>query len=131
MAVVFKPRSGAEVKKELAFAATPIKVDQVADLALLKIQAPPKDLSYLPLGEITMVEVGQDVHAIGHPEGEVWTYTTGIVSQIRPGYQWVGLDGLLHQSKVIQTQTALNPGNSGGPLLNDRRGRGVKLRRGG
>ena len=120
MAVVFKPQRGVEVKKELAFAATPIKVDQVADLALLKIQAPPQNLSTLPLGDMAKVEVGEDVHDIGHPDGEVWTYTTGIISQIRPGYQWTGPDGLLHQSKVIQTQTALNPGNSGGPLLNDR-----------
>jgi S1-C subfamily serine protease len=32
--------------------------------------------------------VGADVHAIGHPTGEAWTYTTGIVSQIRPDYEW-------------------------------------------
>lgn len=119
MAVVFKPRKGVEIKKELAFAATLVKVDQVADLALLKIQAPPQNVSVLPLGDMTDLEVGQDVHAIGHPDGEVWTYTTGIVSQVRPSYQWTGADKLLHQSKVIQTQTALNPGNSGGPLLND------------
>ncbi|MGE0827356.1 MAG: trypsin-like peptidase domain-containing protein [Candidatus Binatia bacterium] len=120
MAVVLKPQRGVEIKKELAFAATLVKVDQVADLALLKIQKPPQNMSVLSLGEITDIEVGQDVHAIGHPDGEVWTYTTGIISQIRSSYQWTGADNLLHQSKVIQTQTALNPGNSGGPLLNDR-----------
>lgn len=119
IAVVFKPQRGVEVKKELAFAATPVKVDQITDLALLQIQTPPQTLRVLALGDIAKVEVGQDVHAIGHPEGEVWTYTTGIISQIRPRYQWQGADGLLHQSTVIQTQTALNPGNSGGPLLND------------
>ncbi len=59
------------------------------------------------------------MHAIGHPKGEAWTYTTGTISQIRPGYQW-RTEGLLHQGTVIQTQTALNPGNSGWPLLNDR-----------
>ncbi|MGH7963212.1 MAG: trypsin-like peptidase domain-containing protein, partial [Candidatus Binatia bacterium] len=119
LAVVFKPQRGVEVRKDLAFAATPIKMDQIADLALLKIQAPPQNLRVLSLGNIMEVEVGQDVHAIGHPGGEVWTYTTGTISQVRPGYQWTGADGLLHQSRVIQTQTALNPGNSGGPLLND------------
>lgn len=120
IAVVFKPQRGVEVKKELAFAATAVKVDQVADLALLKIQTPPQSLNVLPLGDMAKVEVGQDVHAIGHPDGEVWTYTVGLISQIQPSYQWTGSDGLLHQGKVIQTQTALNPGNSGGPLLNDR-----------
>jgi hypothetical protein len=58
------------------------------------------------------------VHAIGHPSGEVWTYTTGTISQIRPNYEWTA-DGFTHRSTVIQTQTAINAGNSGGPLLND------------
>ena len=120
VAVVFKPQRGVEVKQELAFAAIPVKVDQVADLALLQILAPPKNLPVLPLGSMTDIAVGEDVHAIGHPDGEVWTYTTGIISQVRPRYQWASGDGLQHQSDVIQTQTALNPGNSGGPLLNDR-----------
>lgn len=118
-AVVFKPQKGVAVRRDLAFAARLIKVDQVADLALLQILAPPPDLPVLSLGDLTEVEVGQDVHAIGHPEGEVWTYTTGIISQVRPQYQWKGENHLSHQGTVIQTQTALNPGNSGGPLLND------------
>ncbi len=119
MTVYFKPEEGVEAKKDLAFTATPLKVDQVADLALLRIQAPPPDLHPLSRGDLKELEVGQDVHAIGHPKGEAWTYTTGTISQIRPGYQW-RTEGLLHQGTVIQTQTALNPGNSGGPLLNDR-----------
>ncbi len=65
------------------------------------------------------VEVAQEVHAIGHPEGEIWTYTKGIISQIRPQYEWSYNDRIKHKSKVIQTQTPINPGNSGGPLLND------------
>lgn len=116
--VVFKPAASIDLKKELAFAAIPTKTDPTFDLALLQLQAHPPTLSVLPLGDISQLQVGQDVHAIGHPKGEVWTYTTGIISQIRPEYQWK--DGnLLHQATVIQTQTALNPGNSGGPLLND------------
>ncbi len=120
LAVVFKPQRGVEIQEDLAFAASIITKDEVADLALLKILTPPSHLPVLSLGDIGRVEVGQDVHAIGHPEGEVWTYTTGIISQVRPHYQWHGSDNLAHQSTVIQTQTALNPGNSGGPLLNDR-----------
>jgi hypothetical protein len=65
------------------------------------------------------VEVAQEVHAIGHPEGEIWTYTKGIISQIRPEYEWSYNDRIKHKTKVIQTQTPINPGNSGGPLLND------------
>jgi len=65
------------------------------------------------------VEVAQDVHAIGHPGGEIWTYTKGIISQIRPNYEWAPDNKVLHESKVIQTQTPINPGSSGSPLLND------------
>jgi len=118
--VVFKPEEGVEIKKELAFTTTPVKLDPLADLALLQIQTPPPALRILRLGNIADVEVGQEVYAIGHPEGEAWTYTTGTVSQIHPGYRWTGTDGQLHEGTVIQTQTASNPGNSGGPLLNDR-----------
>ncbi len=65
------------------------------------------------------VQVGSDVHAIGHPTGEAWTYTRGIVSQIRRDYEWQAEDKVLHKATVIQTQTPINPGNSGGPLLDD------------
>jgi hypothetical protein len=65
----------------------------------------------------TDLEVGADVAAIGHPEGQRWTFTKGIVSQIRPDYQWSTGPGDTHRATVIQTQTPINPGNSGGPLL--------------
>ena len=65
------------------------------------------------------MNVGQDVHAIGHPQGEVWTYTRGIVSQIRANYEWKTEEGITHRANIIQTQTPINPGNSGGPLLDE------------
>lgn len=117
--VVFKPKDSTELKKELAFRATVEKVDQVTDLALLKVHAPPKTLAFLRLGDILTLAVGQDVHAIGHPEGEVWTYTKGIISQIRANYSWSTSEDRAHRAKVVQTQTPVNPGNSGGPLLDD------------
>jgi hypothetical protein len=73
----------------------------------------------LPLGSLQDVAVGSDVHAIGHPTGESWTYTKGFVSQIRQGYEWSTEDGMAHRADVVQTQTPINPGNSGGPLLSD------------
>jgi len=63
--------------------------------------------------------VGQDVHAIGHPEGQIWTYTKGLISQIRANFEWSTSDRDKHRAKVIQTQTPINPGNSGGPLMDD------------
>ncbi|ODS31608.1 MAG: protease [Candidatus Scalindua rubra] len=121
--VVFKPKKGIELKKEelleeLLYVAKVIKVDQMTDLALLKIENPPDNLPTLKRGNIDNVEVAQDVHAIGHPGGNVWTYTTGTISQIRPKYKFPH-DNMIFESKVIQTQTPINPGSSGGPLLND------------
>ena len=83
----------------------------------MRIESPPPSLSVAKLGSMKGVSVGQEVHAIGHPEGEIWSYTKGIISQIRPVYEWSSEDGIGHKASVIQTQTPINPGNSGGPLL--------------
>jgi S1-C subfamily serine protease len=117
--VILKPSTGVEIREDLVFAARVVKVDALSDLALLKIKNPPKNLPTLKLGSIKEVEVGQEVHAIGHPKGEVWTYSKGVISQIRPNYEWTYEDGSFHKAKVIQTQTPINPGSSGSPLLND------------
>jgi S1-C subfamily serine protease len=118
IAVVFKPEQGVDIKKDLAYAAIPSKIDETADLALLKVEAPASLLHPLQIVDTSKLEVGDDVHAIGHPGGEVWTYTTGTINQIRPQYEWKEGDKI-HRATVIQTQTAINPGNSGGPLLNN------------
>jgi S1-C subfamily serine protease len=117
--VYFKPKNDADLKNALAFRAQVERVDQVADLALLKIERPPQTFPSLGFGNASALNVGQDVHAIGHPNGALWTYTTGTISQIRSDFQWTAGDGISHQAKVVQTQTPINPGNSGGPLLDD------------
>ena len=116
--VVFKPKKGEDLKKELVRTATVERIDKTLDLALLKIVAPPKPLVFARLGKSSQLEVGQDVFAIGHPMGEIWTFTKGIISQIRPEYEW-GDAAARHRATVIQTQTPINPGNSGGPLLDE------------
>lgn len=118
--VIFKPaQEGAEIGEADVRIAKVLKVDQVADLALIQVENVPSGVRPLPLGKIETLPVGADVHAIGHPDGESWTYTRGIVSQVRRNYQWVTQSGLKHEATVVQTQTPINPGNSGGPLLND------------
>jgi S1-C subfamily serine protease len=117
--VFLKPKNSSELRRELAFAATVEKTDQTSDLALLQMINPPPSLSFVALGNGSSLNVGQDAHAIGHPKGEVWTYTRGIISQIRGNYQWKTEEGFTHRANVIQTQTPINPGNSGGPLLDD------------
>ena len=107
---------------EQGFYATVRKIDRVRDLALLELDFTPENLSPLKLASNAAVKVGDDVHAIGHPNGFAWTYTHGFVSAIRPDYEWTYEDDAneaKHRATVIQTQTPINPGNSGGPLLSD------------
>jgi S1-C subfamily serine protease len=112
--VLYKPFSGNEPEKANIVAARVIKVDQLRDLALLKPTSIPPSTKPIELGDLNALQIGADVHAIGHPTGLAWSYTKGIVSQIRRDFPW-----LEHRATVIQTQTPINPGNSGGPLLSD------------
>jgi len=97
------------------------KIDRDAsnDFAILKISG--KDLPSLKLGDSSSLKVGQDVIAIGNALGRFTnTVTTGVVSGIGRGITASDSTGLSQETldNVIQTDAALNPGNSGGPLLN-------------
>lgn len=94
-----------------------IRVNQIADLALIKLQEGTPGLVAIKPAK-NRPEVGDDVHAIGHPLGQDWTYTRGYISQLRDDYAWQTSATSHHVANVIQTQTPINPGNSGGPLLN-------------
>jgi S1-C subfamily serine protease len=119
--IALKPKSGSAPKRKDLLVADVLKVNQTSDLALIKLQKKLKKLHPLRLGKANSYEIGQDVHAIGHPEGNLWTYTKGFISQIRDDYYWVNSNGFKHHAKVaIQTQTPINPGNSGGPLFDDK-----------
>jgi hypothetical protein len=89
-------------------------------LALVRASDVPVGRNPIRLGDPSEIAVGMDVHAIGHPVGETWTYTTGIISQYRQAYEWQAKDDpIKHRADIVQTQTPINPGNSGGPLLSD------------
>lgn len=119
--VVFKPVvEGDAISEADVVRAEVIKRDAIADLALIKAAITPPHAKVLSLGSTASIQVGADVHAIGHPTGEAWTYTRGIVSQIRRDFTWQARESdVEHKATVIQTQTPINPGNSGGPLLTD------------
>jgi S1-C subfamily serine protease len=118
--VIFKPKvEGASVEDAALHRARVLRVDEVADLALIQVAEVPAHVKPLAVAKAATVQVGADVHAIGHPTGQSWTYTRGIVSQIRRDYAWTTQSRLEHKATVIQTQTPINPGNSGGPLLDD------------
>ncbi len=96
------------------YKATVMGVDKQHDLALLQITAP--DLTPATLAESNGLMVGQRVYAIGNPFGLSGTMTRGIISAIRS----IGVQSGSPIEDAIQTDAAVNPGNSGGPLLNSR-----------
>jgi putative serine protease PepD len=94
--------------------ASVVYADPSDDLALLKVDTGALKLTPLPLGESTGVEVGDPTYAIGNPYGLDRTLTTGVISAL--GRTISAPNGATIPG-VIQTDAALNPGNSGGPLL--------------
>lgn len=91
-----------------------VRTDPDRDLALLLIQNALDSVRPIASGTVDAVRPGDDVVVIGHPLGLLWSVTTGIVSGIRSNFQ---VSASPVESTVIQTQTPVNPGNSGGPLL--------------
>ena len=88
--------------------------DRGHDLALIQIEPKKKLASFLRLGDSDGLQVGQKVLAIGNPFGLAGTLTTGIVSSLHRKIQSEDRSDL---EDMIQTDAAINSGNSGGPLL--------------
>lgn len=111
LVVYLKPKEiTGDHRKDLS---TPFLVDVIArdpdlDLALLRIQNAPSTLRPVEIGDSEEVEIGESVAVIGHPGGGgLWTLTTGTISSKRRD----------SSRDVFQTDAAVNPGNSGGPLF--------------
>ena len=97
------------------FPAKFVGADQRNDVALLKIEPKGKHLAALSLGDSGSLQVGQKVLAIGNPFGFQSTLTTGVVSALG---RTVQTSQTTFIDEAIQTDAAINRGNSGGPLIN-------------
>jgi len=102
-------------ESDTEYKAEVVGTDPASDLALLKVDAPSKELHPLTLGDSSEAEVGDPVVAIGNPFGLDRTVTSGIVSALQRQIQAPNGFSI---DNVIQTDAAINPGNSGGPLIN-------------
>ncbi|MDC1025897.1 S1C family serine protease [Candidatus Pelagibacter sp.] len=94
-----------------------IKKNKQKDLAMIEVKGLPSSIKPVVYGKYKDVKIGQTAFAIGHPEGLVWTFTNGMISQKRPEHKW-SYKTSRHKAKTIQIQVPINPGNSGGPLFN-------------
>jgi len=93
-----------------------VGTDKLSDIAVLKMKTPEgsdllNKIKALEFGNSDNTDQGEPVFAIGHPVGQEWTVTQGIISAVkkRTSNTW---------QEVIQTDVSINPGNSGGPLFN-------------
>jgi len=91
-----------------------IGLDPLADLALIKVIGKEEPMPHLEFAEDAgKIKAGADVFALGHPMGMAWTVTKGIISSTERYARHPFI-------KSIQTDSAINKGNSGGPLMNMR-----------
>jgi putative serine protease PepD len=95
-----------------------VGADSSTDLAVIRVSVPSSQLHPLPLGDSSAVQVGDGVVAIGSPFGLAETVTSGIVSAL---HRSITSPSQFTIPDSIQTDAAINHGNSGGPLLSQER----------
>jgi hypothetical protein len=81
-----------------------LRTDKTLDLALIRIEANTDEYYKIPFRKSRIAQ-GETVMALGHPQEAVWSFTTGVVSALHSG--------------MVQTDAAINTGNSGGPLIDE------------
>lgn len=105
------------LKDARTFEGTVRGVDEVSDLAVVKIKSKGQSLPSATLGNSDDIQVGDWAIAVGNPVGLDNTVTLGIISTLHRSSAEIGIPD--KRLEFIQTDAAINPGNSGGPLLND------------
>ncbi|PJM75899.1 S1C family serine protease [Bifidobacterium simiarum] len=95
-----------------------VGTDVTTDLAVIKLQNPPSDLTVAEFADSDELAVGENVMAIGNPLGYENTATTGIVSALNRPVTVMDDDNNEIVTNAVQLDAAINPGNSGGPTFN-------------
>ena len=106
-----------------SFAAKPVGIDPINDIAVIRIEAPEEDLYPVELGDSDTLRVGMRVFALGNPFGLERTMSMGIISSLN---RTLEIQANRVIKSIIQIDASINPGNSGGPLL-DSHGRMIGI----
>ncbi len=120
VSVTFKTPAAAAPSRSRTRSARVVRLSKTADLALLRIDDPPREVTPVRLAKTNEVRNGDVVHAIGHPDGGDWAYTLGKIEQVKPGSSWYAGHNLLHRGTVIFAELPDDPGGAGAPLFNNR-----------
>ncbi|OWK43423.1 trypsin-like peptidase domain-containing protein [Fimbriiglobus ruber] len=113
-----------ERKERLGRSGRVVALDKKADLALIRVDGIPDEVKAIPLAAASP-DPGEPVHSIGNAgkSGALWGYVKGTVRQVYRKKWQVELERnhrITFEAKVIETDSPTNPGDSGGPLLNDK-----------
>lgn len=92
-----------------------VRVSKTADLALLRVDNPPRGITPVQLAKTNEIRNGDRVHGVGHPGNGDWAYTLGKVDQVKQSASWYAGLNLLHRGTVIFVELPDDPGRSGAP----------------
>ena len=89
-------------EKQEYYNSSVVALNKTQDLALIKVNGLPKSIKTVKLGSNDQVEVGDNVYAIGHPMSYPWTFSFGMVSQVRDDFEWNYDKSFKHKADVVQ-----------------------------
>ena len=92
-------------------------VDEKKDLAILEVPNLSVEIKPLNFKKFNKIRHGESLFVIGHPNGQLWSFNEGRVSNIWPNFDWK-YKRSNHKANIIQHQVPVSPGNSGGPVFN-------------
>lgn len=96
------------------------RTDPQTDLALLHVDKLARGIKPVQLAAPVAPREGAVLQVLGHPYGDVWSYTQGTLKGTQKSHAWTSQDGAKHQADVVQFQTRAITGNSGGPVLDQK-----------
>jgi S1-C subfamily serine protease len=96
------------------------RTDPQTDLALIRVANLERGIKPVQLAAPVAQREGSPLQVLGHPYGDVWSYTQGTLTGVSKGHAWTSQDGSKHQADIVQFQTHAITGNSGGPVFDQK-----------